>query len=153
MAQQEFQSRFLYLKGGCFIKVNGNIQSIKDSVLQELDNLYDKKYGSRDLVPEELAVTIARISAEINREISVLINRRGVVADISIGDSGTVTLPQVDGRRGTARLSAIRCIHTHKWRGNFVSGRRKHTTEVETGYHDSHRHCGRTAIGDLYGLS
>lgn len=33
--------------------------------------------------------------------------------DISIGDSGTVSLPQVDARRGNARLSAIRCIHTH----------------------------------------
>ncbi|WP_041700339.1 GTPase HflX [Clostridium sp. BNL1100] len=103
------------------MKVNGNIQSIKDKVLHELEDLYDKKYGSRDLVPEELAVTISRISADINREISVLINRRGIVADISIGDSGTVTLPQVDGRRGTARLSAIRCIHTHPSGGGMLS--------------------------------
>lgn len=43
----------------------------------------------------------------------MLINRRGTVVDISIGDSGTVSFPQMDGRRGTTRLSAIRCIHTH----------------------------------------
>ena len=52
------------------------------------------------MVPVELAQTIARISFEINREISVLINRRGIVVDISIGDSGTVSLPQLDSRRG-----------------------------------------------------
>lgn len=61
----------------------------------------------------ELAETIARISHEINREISVLINRRGIVVDISIGDSATVSFPQIDSRRGKTRLSAIRCIHTH----------------------------------------
>ncbi len=64
-------------------------------------------------MPVELAQTISRISFEINREISVLINRRGTVVDISIGDSGTASLPQMDNRRGNTRLSAIRCIHTH----------------------------------------
>ncbi len=78
-----------------------------------MEELYDRKFGSRELVPVELAETISRISHEINREISVLINRRGIVVDISIGDSGTVSLPQLDSRRGKARLSAIRCIHTH----------------------------------------
>lgn len=64
-------------------------------------------------MPVELAQTISRISYEINREISVLINRKGTVVDISIGDSGKATLPQMDNRRGNTRLSAIRCIHTH----------------------------------------
>jgi len=68
-----------------------------------------------------LAETIARISHEINREISVLINRRGIVVDISIGDSGTVSLPQLDNRRGKTRLSAIRCIHTHPGGNGMLS--------------------------------
>lgn len=104
-----------------FIKINGNIQSIKDRLLNELEELFDVRYGSRDLVPVALAETIARISFEINREISVLINRRGVVVDISIGDSGTVTLPQLDSRRGNTRLSAIRCIHTHPGGNGLLS--------------------------------
>lgn len=73
------------------------------------------------MVPAALAETIARISSEINREISVLINRRGIVVDISIGDSGTVSLPQIDSRRGTNRLSAIRCIHTHPGGNGMLS--------------------------------
>ncbi len=103
------------------ININGNIQSIKDRLLNELEELFDKKYGSRELVPVELAETIARISHEINREISVLINRRGIVVDISIGDSGTVSLPQLDSRRGKTRLSAIRCIHTHPGGSGMLS--------------------------------
>ena len=41
------------------------------------------------------------------------INRKGGVTDINIGDSSTVALSEVEGRRGKARLSGIRCIHTH----------------------------------------
>ena len=104
-----------------FIKINGNIQSIKDRLLNELEELFDIKYGSRELVPVELAEIIAGISSEINREISVLINRRGTVVDISIGDSGTVSLPQVDNRRGSSRLSGIRCIHTHPGGSGMLS--------------------------------
>lgn len=72
-------------------------------------------------MPVALAQTIARISFEINREISVLMSRRGMVVDISIGDSGTVSLPQLDSRRGEARLSAIRCIHTHPGGNGLLS--------------------------------
>lgn len=73
------------------------------------------------MVPVQLAETIARISCEINREISVLVSRRGVVVDISIGDSGTVSLPQIDSRRGSTRLSGIRCIHTHPGGNGLLS--------------------------------
>lgn len=33
--------------------------------------------------------------------------------DICLGDSGTVSLPEVEGRRGGVRLSGVRCVHTH----------------------------------------
>lgn len=110
-----------WIIGGELININGNTQSIKERLLNELEELYDKKFESRELVPAELAETIARISHEINREISVLINRRGIVVDISIGDSGTVSLPQLDNRRGKSRLSAIRCIHTHPGGNGMLS--------------------------------
>lgn len=110
-----------WIIGGELININGNTQSIKERLLNELEELYDKKFESRELVPVELAETIARISHEINREISVLINRRGIVVDISIGDSGTVSLPQLDNRRGKSRLSAIRCIHTHPGGNGMLS--------------------------------
>ena len=95
------------------MRINGNIQSIKDVLLNELDALIDKRYPPRELIPQELALTVTRISAQINREISVLLNRRGFIVDISIGDSSTVSLPQLAQRRGSMRLSGIRCIHTH----------------------------------------
>lgn len=117
------------IKEADFIKINGNTQSIKDRLINELEALYDVKYGARELVPVELAQTISRISYEINREISVMINRRGTVVDISIGDNAKATLPQLDDRRGNSRLSAIRCIHTHPGGSGMLSQVDKKTLE------------------------
>ena len=33
--------------------------------------------------------------------------------DISVGEAGQVSLPSMNLRRSTVRLSGIRCIHTH----------------------------------------
>lgn len=65
------------------------------------------------MIPWVLAERLAMLTGRINREIAVYINRKGIIVDITIGDSSTVTLPEVEGRRGKARLSGIRCIHTH----------------------------------------
>ncbi|MEN6313435.1 MAG: GTPase HflX [Clostridiaceae bacterium] len=94
-------------------EISGNTQSLKATLLEELRNLYGLEPDSGSFLPEQLVVSIAAISCNINREIAVYINRKGSILDISIGDSGTVSLSQVEGRRNKARLSGVRCIHTH----------------------------------------
>ena len=94
-------------------EINGNTQSLKASTLDELKALYEIEPDGGSFLPELLAGTLAVISCNINREIAVYINRKGAVLDISIGDSSTVTLSQVEGRRNKMRLSGVRCIHTH----------------------------------------
>lgn len=95
------------------ILINGNLESLKKSVIDELEAISQMQPDKRDFVPAELAEAISRISGRINREISVFIDRKGNIVDISVGDSSTVDLPEVKGRRDTSRLSGIRCIHTH----------------------------------------
>jgi GTP-binding protein HflX len=94
-------------------EISGNTQSLKASILAELTGLYDIEPDSGSFLPEQLLSGLAAVSSSINREIAAYINRKGVVLDISIGDSSTVTLTSVEGRRSSARLSGIRCVHTH----------------------------------------
>lgn len=94
-------------------EISGNTQSLKGTILEELRSLYGLEPESGSFLPEQLVVSIAEVSCNINREIAVYINRKGSILDISIGDSGTVSLSQVEGRRNKARLSGVRCIHTH----------------------------------------
>lgn len=95
------------------IYINGNLDSLKKSVIEELEALLDMPIDRNDFIPPELTEAIASISSRINREISVFIDRKGNMVDLSVGDSGTVSLPEVKGRRDKSRLSGVRCIHTH----------------------------------------
>lgn len=101
-------------------EIKGNIKGIRDSVIAELQKLYDMQ--SPQLVSQELAVKLADITEYINREISVYITRSGQIIEIAVGDDATVELPSFSGRRGAGRLSGIRCIHTHPGGNPYLSG-------------------------------
>lgn len=101
-------------------EIKGNIKGIRDSVIAELQKLYDMQ--SPQLVSQELAVKLADITEYINREISVCITRSGQIIEIAVGDNATVELPSFSGRRGAGRLSGIRCIHTHPGGNPYLSG-------------------------------
>ena len=101
-------------------EIKGNIKGIRDSVIAELQKLYDMQ--SPQLVSQELAVKLADITEYINREISVYITRSGQIIEIAVGDNATVKLPSFSGRRGAGRLSGIRCIHTHPGGNPYLSG-------------------------------
>lgn len=101
-------------------EIKGNIKGIRDSVIAELQKLYDMQ--SPQLVSQELAAKLADITEYINREISVYITRSGQIIEIAVGDNATVELPSFSGRRGAGRLSGIRCIHTHPGGNPYLSG-------------------------------
>lgn len=91
--------------------INGNIDGVKKSILNKLDLVYEMKFQRTELLTEELAKILGEVSLELDREVSVAIDRKGSVVGVAIGDSSTVDLPIIDIREG--KLSAIRVIHTH----------------------------------------
>src|SRR4051794_3195401 len=51
---------------------------------------------------------------EIGRQLGVLINRRGEVEHVIVGDARQLTLPDIGrARAGHARLRGLRLVHTH----------------------------------------
>lgn len=106
---------YTFKKGVVLIaKVNGVTFGLKKSQLKKLENLYKRKIPARDFITVDLAETIAEISYEINKEIAIIINRRGQIIDVTIGDANSVSLPKFKNvREGAARLCGLRCIHTH----------------------------------------
>ena len=94
-------------------EILGNLKGIRNSVIEELKTLYDMKLSSGQLLSAELALKLADITEFINREVSVYITRSGQIIRVAVGSNETVELPAVEGRRGSGRLSGIRCVHTH----------------------------------------
>lgn len=93
--------------------IYGNKEGIRDSLLAQMEALYDLNLTSEVFACEELLNALAAFSCAINREISVYIARSGEVMDVTIGSIGSVELKDMRLRRNARRLSGIRCIHTH----------------------------------------
>lgn len=54
---------------------------------------------------------IKSVTERIGREISVIIDRKGRVIEVTIGDSASVSLPILDST--VRKLSGYRLVHTH----------------------------------------
>ena len=97
-----------------FIKVYGKLTGLKKSQISQLEKLYKKKIQANQIITFELAETIAEISHEINKEVAIIINRRGQIINITVGDASSISLPKFKNvREGISRLCGLRCIHTH----------------------------------------
>ncbi len=104
------------------IDISGNLKGIRDSIIEELKTLYDIRLESSQLISTQLVRKMADLTEHINREISVYINRSGQILSVTVGNNETVSLPIVEGRRGSRRLSGIRCVHTHPGGNSLLSG-------------------------------
>ncbi|MFN2547137.1 MAG: GTPase HflX [Myxococcales bacterium] len=73
-----------------------------------------RRSQQRELVSPELARHLTEISREVGRQVGVLLNRRGEVEHVIVGDAKQLVLPDIGrARAGQARLRGLRLVHTH----------------------------------------
>ncbi|MBF0170941.1 MAG: GTPase HflX [Nitrospinae bacterium] len=66
------------------------------------------------VVTADLGATLCRISFELGRQVAILLDRRGRVEYVIVGDSDQIVIPELARARGGAgRLKGLRLIHTH----------------------------------------
>jgi GTP-binding protein HflX len=65
-------------------------------------------------VSQEFARHLTALTHETGRQVGVLVDRRGAVTHVMVGDARSITLPDWGRMRaGRGRLRGLRCIHTH----------------------------------------
>ncbi len=94
-----------------FHLIKGNIDGVRDRILETLEGIYEIKSQKYEIANIEIIEIIKSVTEEIDREVSVAIDRRGRVSEVAIGDSASVSLPLIDIRE--KKLSGFRIIHTH----------------------------------------
>lgn len=94
-------------------QINGNTEGIRNSLLEQIRDLYQLRMEADTFASFALLSAMAGFTGQIGREMSVYLARDGRVVDISIGDSGKVSMPNVRLVRNEDRLCGVRCIHTH----------------------------------------
>ena len=93
--------------------IHGNVAGIRDSVLAELEKLYEMEFERDQFLPDRLLSLLVRHTEALGREMMVYMTREGSVLEVAVGSIASVGLPERHLRRNTERLSGIRCIHTH----------------------------------------
>ena len=94
--------------------VTGNTQGLKASEIKALERLYRRRVAPTDIVSPELATQLAAQTAELHRQVGVLIDRRGAIQHVMVGDASKITLPDFGRiRGGSGRFRGLRLVHTH----------------------------------------
>lgn len=93
-------------------RVHGQVDNLRPQQLRLLRNLYRRRVPQDAVINTETARATALISLEINRPISLLLDRRGRVITVAVGDADTVLIPEWHGEQ-ESRLYGLRLVHTH----------------------------------------
>ena len=95
-------------------KPEGNLQGLKPNQIKRLSRLYHRKFPTDENYTNEQARELAEISADIGRQIGLLINRQGKVAMVLVGDNRAIYIPELPRARvSSGRLRGLRLLHTH----------------------------------------
>ena len=95
-------------------QIFGNTSGLKASISRSAQRLYRRRVQPSQIVSLEFANHLCRVSADCGRQVGVLVDRRGQIEDVIIGDATRLWLPDVGRlRAGRGRLRGLRLVHTH----------------------------------------
>jgi GTPase len=94
--------------------VHGNTQGLKQNQLRRIQKLYDRRIAPHQIVTPEFARHMTELSHETRRQIGVLVDRKGYIEYVVVGDARRIELPDLKRTRVAAdRFRGLRCVHTH----------------------------------------
>ena len=95
-------------------EVTGNTTGLGPGALKMLERIYRRRVRPADVVGPELAAFLCECSAEIARQVGILIDRRGQIEHVVVGDASKLMLPDVGRLRASrGRFRGLRLVHTH----------------------------------------
>jgi len=104
----------LKARGQAINKVYGNLTGLGAEQIRRIGQLYRRKVPPERIITYELARSLTSLSREINRQIGILISRRGEIAYVIAGSPKDIMIPGLDGfRSSSTRFKGLRLIHTH----------------------------------------
>ena len=101
-------------RGAPIPTVHGNITGLRPAETRTLERLYRRKMPPDAVITPEAARALTEASAEIGRQVGLIIDRSGSVRDVLVGTNHDILIPDLSEHRlGAKRLRGVRFIHTH----------------------------------------
>ena len=94
--------------------VAGLKRGLKPSQRSRLEKLSIKRIPADRVITHEMSRRMTELSAEIRRQIGILVDRNGKIYKVLVGDARSILIPKLEGWRiGAGRLRGLRLVHTH----------------------------------------
>jgi GTP-binding protein HflX len=94
--------------------VQGNTQGLKPNQLRRIEKLYSRRIAPQQIITPEFARQLSELSHETGRQIGALIDRKGYVEYVVVGDARRIEWPDLKRTRvGEGRFRGLRALHTH----------------------------------------
>jgi GTP-binding protein HflX len=94
--------------------LSGNTQGLSAGDKRALERIWRRRVDPALITTPELATYLCEVSHQIQRQIGVLIDRRGDIVHVIVGDQDKLMLPDLGPRRaGQSRFRGVRLVHTH----------------------------------------
>ncbi|HEY0429307.1 MAG TPA: GTPase HflX [Pyrinomonadaceae bacterium] len=82
--------------------------------MRRIERLSTRRVAPEQIVSPELARQMSEISHETGRQVGVLINRKGQVEYVMVGNAKKIEMPDFGRARvSQERFRGLRCVHTH----------------------------------------
>ncbi|GAB6905962.1 GTPase HflX [Desulfosarcina cetonica] len=95
-------------------EIFGNLLGLKSSQIKRLENLGRRRVPPQAIVSPELGRDLCALSAETGRQIGLLVERSGKIAQVLVGEGDRILIPDLhEYRLAPDRLRGLRCVHTH----------------------------------------
>jgi len=95
-------------------KIFGNTTGLRAAQIKQIERLGHKGIPPENIISNDLARQLSFLSSDINRQIGLLISRKGEVNSVIIGDYKSILIPNLEGFRSSSlRFKGLRLIHTH----------------------------------------
>src|SRR5438309_5677137 len=94
--------------------LHGNTHGLKPNQLRRIERLYQRRIPPHQIVTPEFARQLTELSHETGRQIGALVDRKGYVQYVIVGDARRIELPDLKRVRvAVDRFRGLRCVHTH----------------------------------------
>jgi GTP-binding protein HflX len=94
--------------------IQGNLLGISKQKQEELSRLLRRRIPPDLVSTQEFNRELCALSRELGRQVGAMVNRRGQVESVMVGDDRSVLLGNLGrGPRDAARFRGLRYIHTH----------------------------------------
>ncbi|TFH30591.1 MAG: GTPase HflX, partial [Myxococcales bacterium] len=96
------------------MEIYGDTSGLSPSETKALQRIYGRRVPLDRLTTPDLTRALVAVSHATGRQVGVLVDRRGTVHHVIVGDASKLMLPDVGRlRAGAGRLRGLRLIHTH----------------------------------------